>query len=80
MEYLLRDEMGLFGPASTYFPLQVVYDTFLEDEGSMRKEGVAFVESVVLRLVQAIYGDMDYEACVSQADDISDAPLTKKCS
>lgn len=52
MEYLLRDEMGLFGPASTYFPLQVAYETFLEDEGTMRKEGVAFVQSVVLRLVQ----------------------------
>lgn len=51
MEYLLRDEMGLFGPASTYFPLQVVYETFLEDE-FRGKEGIAFVEGVVLRLVQ----------------------------
>jgi hypothetical protein len=52
MEYLLRDEMGLFGPASTYFPLQVAYETFVENEGILRKEGVAFVEGVVLRLVQ----------------------------
>lgn len=52
MEYLLRDEMGLFGPASTYFPLQVAYETFLETEGIMQKEGVEFVEGVVLRLVQ----------------------------
>jgi len=52
MEYLLRDEMGLFGPASTYFPLQVAYETFLEDEGIAQKEGVKFVEGVVLRLVQ----------------------------
>ncbi|PCH01806.1 Hypothetical protein PENO1_041210 [Penicillium occitanis (nom. inval.)] len=51
MEYLLREEMGLFGPASTYFPLQVAYETFLEDE-SKGKEGIAFVEGVVLRLVQ----------------------------
>lgn len=51
MEYLLRDEMGLFGPASTYFPLQVAYETFLEDE-SKGKEGIAFVKGVVLRLVQ----------------------------
>ncbi|KAE8554203.1 hypothetical protein EYB25_002741 [Talaromyces marneffei] len=52
MDYLLRDEMGLFGPASTYFPLQAAYETFLENEGTMRKEGIAFVEGVVLRLVQ----------------------------
>lgn len=52
MEYLLRDEMGLFGPASTYFPLQVAYETFLEGEATMQKEGISFVEGVVLRLVQ----------------------------
>lgn len=51
MEYLLQDEMGLFGPASTYFPLQVAYETFLE-HGDMRKEEIAFVDGVVLRLVQ----------------------------
>lgn len=51
MDYLLQDEMGLFGPASTYFPLQVAYQTFLENEG-MRKDEIGFLEGVVLRLVQ----------------------------
>lgn len=51
MEYLLRDDMGLFGPASTYFPLQVAYETFLENEG-VRREDIAYVEGIVPRLVQ----------------------------
>ncbi|EED21360.1 conserved hypothetical protein [Talaromyces stipitatus ATCC 10500] len=51
MEYLLQDEMELFGPASTCFPLQIAYETFLENEVG-REEEISFVEGVVSRLVR----------------------------
>ncbi|OJJ41817.1 hypothetical protein ASPWEDRAFT_287930 [Aspergillus wentii DTO 134E9] len=50
MEYLLQDEMKLFGPASTFFPLRVVYERFLA-MGDRCKEDAGYVEGVVGRLV-----------------------------
>lgn len=50
MEYLLSDEMSLFGPASTYFPLQIAYEVFLGNQDRWHQE-ITFVEYIVKRLV-----------------------------
>lgn len=50
MEYLLQDEMKLFGPASTFVPLKTVYHKFKMD-GSRQMNIVARCEAIVKRLV-----------------------------
>lgn len=51
MEYLMQDEMKLFGPASTFFPLQVAYQTFhMEEEG--QRENIVYIEQAVDRLAK----------------------------
>ncbi|KAJ6114600.1 hypothetical protein N7486_000378 [Penicillium sp. IBT 16267x] len=51
MDYLLQDEMELFGPASTFFPLKVAYQTF-QEEGVGHKVDIAYIEGIVDRLDQ----------------------------
>ncbi|KAA8642968.1 uncharacterized protein ATNIH1004_009730 [Aspergillus tanneri] len=51
MEYLMQDEMKLFGPASTFFPLQVAHEK-LRTYGPNYQGYVTYVEEIVLRLVQ----------------------------
>lgn len=50
MEYLMQDEMKLFGPASTFFPLQTVYHKFKADE-SQQANIIARCQEIVDRLV-----------------------------
>lgn len=50
MDYLLMDEMKLYGPASTFFPLWVVYRSFKGRES--RNEIEQSVERIVTRLVE----------------------------
>ncbi|KAF4154758.1 hypothetical protein CNMCM6936_009263 [Aspergillus lentulus] len=49
MEYLLQDELKLFGPASTVFPLKVAYDSFREC-GTSQEGYIKFIDSIVSRL------------------------------
>lgn len=49
MEYLLQDELKLFGPASTAFPLKVAHDSFREC-GTTQEGYIKFVNSIVSRL------------------------------
>ncbi|KAJ5917781.1 hypothetical protein N7454_010156 [Penicillium verhagenii] len=49
MDYLLQDEMELFGPASTFFPLRVAFQTFNVDQFGY-KEDIACIETIVKRL------------------------------
>ena len=51
MDYLMQDAMKLFGPASTFYPLQIAYQTFKMNE-SGQKENMARVEGVVGRLIK----------------------------
>lgn len=51
MDYLMQDGMKLFGPASTFYPLQVAYRAFKMDE-SEQKENMARVEGVVGWLIK----------------------------
>lgn len=51
MEYLIQDEMRLFGPASTFFPLQTAYRTFQLDE-LRHRENLIRIEGIVGRLVK----------------------------
>ncbi|OBT77160.1 hypothetical protein VF21_05052 [Pseudogymnoascus sp. 05NY08] len=51
MEYLLQDEMKLFGPASTFVPLKTVYHKFKAD-GSRQMNIVARCQAIVNRLVE----------------------------
>ncbi|KAL1963109.1 hypothetical protein VTN77DRAFT_8652 [Rasamsonia byssochlamydoides] len=50
MEYLMQDEMKLFGPASTLFPLKTAYERFKLD-GPRQQEHVAWCESIIRQLV-----------------------------
>ncbi|KAF7593561.1 hypothetical protein BBP40_011181 [Aspergillus hancockii] len=50
MEYLMQDTMALYGPASTFYPLQIAYKTLRGDP--LRSADVTFCEQVVERLVQ----------------------------
>jgi hypothetical protein len=50
MEYLLQDEMKLFGPASTFVPLKTVYHQFKAD-GSRQMNIIARCQAIVKRLV-----------------------------
>ncbi|KAJ5538534.1 hypothetical protein N7494_008013 [Penicillium frequentans] len=43
MEYLLQDEMELFGPSSTFFPLKVAYQIFKMDKVGFKVE-IACIE------------------------------------
>ncbi|KAJ5929978.1 hypothetical protein N7466_005471 [Penicillium verhagenii] len=49
MDYLLQDEMELFGPASAFFPLRVAFQTFEVDQSGY-KEDIACIETIVKRL------------------------------
>ncbi|KAK2755517.1 hypothetical protein FQN54_006457 [Arachnomyces sp. PD_36] len=51
MEYLMQDEMKLFGPASTFFPLQTAYQIFTRNEFQQRDDRFR-IESIVARLVE----------------------------
>ncbi|PLB52007.1 hypothetical protein P170DRAFT_352165 [Aspergillus steynii IBT 23096] len=51
MEYLMQDEMKLFGPASTFFPLQVANEK-LRAYGPANQEYVDYIEQLVGRLVR----------------------------
>lgn len=50
MEYLMQDEMKLFGPASTFSPLQTVYHKFKADE-SQQMNIIARCQAIVSQLV-----------------------------
>lgn len=50
MEYLMQDEMKLFGPASTFSPLKTVYHKFKTDE-SQQMNIIARCKAIVNRLV-----------------------------
>ncbi|KAJ5651995.1 hypothetical protein N7507_009421 [Penicillium longicatenatum] len=49
MEFLLQDEMELFGPASTFFPLKVAYQTF-KMGGVGYEVDIACIEGILDRL------------------------------
>jgi hypothetical protein len=49
IEFLLQDEMELFGPASTFFPLKVAYQTF-KMGGDGYKVDITCIESILDRL------------------------------
>lgn len=51
MEYLIQDRMRLFGPASTFFPLQAAYRVFQMDYPRHR-DSIACIEDIVDRLVK----------------------------
>lgn len=50
LDYLLQDNMKLYGPASTLFPLKVAYKTFQEDSTNA-VEQLAWCQSTIARLV-----------------------------
>ncbi|KAL4876177.1 hypothetical protein BJY04DRAFT_223262 [Aspergillus karnatakaensis] len=50
MDYLLQDEMGLFGPGSTFLPLMMAHRAFVKHRGT-ETEDVAWVREIVNRLV-----------------------------
>jgi hypothetical protein len=49
MEYLTQDKMGLYGPASTFYPLHVAYRSLKRD--SSQGVNIAYCEEIVARLV-----------------------------
>jgi len=51
VDYLLQDEMELFGPSSTFFPLKVAYQTFKEDAVGHNVD-IACIERILDRLDQ----------------------------
>jgi hypothetical protein len=51
MDYLLLDDMELFGPASTFYPLRVAYQ-ILKVNGPQTMEDVFNVENIVGRLAR----------------------------
>ncbi|KAL5335996.1 hypothetical protein BJX70DRAFT_373863 [Aspergillus crustosus] len=52
MEYLLQDEMGLFGPGSTFLPLMMAHRVLLNDPEDTRCEKLDWVRGIVERLVE----------------------------
>lgn len=50
MDYLMQDEMKLFGPASTFFPLKTAYERLKLDE-EQNREYIAYCGDTVSRLV-----------------------------
>ncbi|KAJ5212980.1 hypothetical protein N7449_000149 [Penicillium cf. viridicatum] len=51
MAYLLQDEMNLFGPASTLFPLHVAYQAY-KSLDSAQQVNIAYLEKIVDQLDQ----------------------------
>ncbi|OQE20896.1 hypothetical protein PENFLA_c015G00287 [Penicillium flavigenum] len=51
MVYLLQEEMRLFGPASTIFPLHVAYKGY-KSLGSGQQADIAYIEGIVDELHQ----------------------------
>lgn len=51
MDYLLQDEMELFGPTSTFSPLRVAYQT-LNTNGPERLQDIAYIERIVENLTR----------------------------
>lgn len=51
MVYLLQEEMRLFGPASTIFPLQMAYKIY-KSHGSGQQAEIAYLEGIVDELHQ----------------------------
>lgn len=51
MDYLLQDDMGLFGPTSTFYPLKVAYQALEEDDSDHIGE-MAYIQQVIGRLTQ----------------------------
>lgn len=51
MEYLMQDEMKLYGPASTFFPLRAIYQRSKTGE-QWQMENIARCQSIVGRLVE----------------------------
>lgn len=49
MVYLLQDEMKLFGPASTFFPLRIANQTFKATEQGQQVD-IAYLEDIVDQL------------------------------
>ncbi|CAG8909831.1 unnamed protein product [Penicillium egyptiacum] len=49
MVYLLQDEMRLFGPASTIFPLQMAYQAY-KSLGSRHQVDIAYLEGIIDQL------------------------------
>lgn len=49
MEFTLQDKMALYGPASTFYPLQIAYKSL--KNSSAQHKNAAYCESVVERLV-----------------------------
>jgi hypothetical protein len=50
MDYLLQDEMGLFGPGSTFLPLMMAHRAFDRNQNSQRGNMI-WVQGIVDRLV-----------------------------
>ena len=51
MVYLLQEEMGLFGPTSTIFPLRIAYQVY-KSLGSGQQADIAYLEGIVEQLDQ----------------------------
>lgn len=51
MDYLLQDEMGLYGPASIFYPLRVAYQTLEANECDQTGQ-IVYIEQVVDRLAR----------------------------
>ncbi|KAL4863946.1 hypothetical protein BDV12DRAFT_20545 [Aspergillus spectabilis] len=50
MDYLLQDEMGLFGPGSTFLPLLMAYRAFKKGEDT-QCQNIIWIQKIVDRLV-----------------------------
>jgi hypothetical protein len=59
MAYLMREDMGLYGPASTFFPLKVVHETLMADPIGQASEQVAWCRRVIAVLVDKGLGLAD---------------------
>jgi hypothetical protein len=38
MEYVMQDEMRLYGPVSTFFPFKIAYETFKLDRSRNKEQ------------------------------------------
>ncbi|KIW64748.1 hypothetical protein PV04_09659 [Phialophora macrospora] len=59
MAYLMREDMRLYGPASTFYPLKVVHETLMADPITQTSEQVAWCRCVVAVLVDKGLGLAD---------------------
>ncbi len=50
IEYLMQEEMRLFGPSSVILPLRVAYDTF-RSGGSLTSEKLRWCQRIIARIL-----------------------------